>query len=121
MGRFKSARGGISVSGILSIAIIAFLFYETLQFGPVLIKQYQFKDELVDAAKFSRAKKALAIKQGLTQKAAELGLPITIDQIRVTLMPAKTRIQVKYRLSVEWLPGKTYTWEVDDIAQSPIF
>jgi hypothetical protein len=121
MKRFKSARGGASVSGVLSVAIIAFLIYEGIQFIPVLINQYQFKDELLDAAKFSLNKKEHSIKQELTKKAAELGIPVTTDMLRVTLMPARTRIQVKYRLSVEWLPGKTYTWEVDEVAESAIF
>jgi hypothetical protein len=121
MRRFKSARGGISLSGVLSLVIIAFLIYEGFQFGPPLISQYQFKDELVEAAKFSRFKKEDEIIRDLAQTAAELGLPVRVGQIRVTQMPAKTRIQVKYQLTVEWLPGKAYTWEVDEVAESAIF
>ena len=33
----------------------------------------------------------------------------------------RTRIQVKYQLSVEWLPGKVYTWNVDEMQESVLF
>ena len=55
------------------------------------------------------------------KEAAELGLPIASNQIEVTLQNTNTRIQVKYQLSVEWLPGKLYTWNVDEVAESQIF
>ena len=121
MKRFKSARGGISVGGILSLLIIAFLIYEGLQFGPVLFAQYEFKDAIAEAAKFSRGKTVSTIQDDLTKRAAELGLPVARDQIAVSMQPTKTRIQVKYQLSVDWLPGKTYKWGVDEVAESTIF
>lgn len=121
MKRFKSARGGISLSSILSLVFIAFLIYEAFQFVPILIAQYQFKDDMLEAAKFSRRKDANQIKSELIQDAAAVGLPITMDRIRVSKLPNKTRIHVQYQLSVEWLPGNTYTWEVDEAAESPIY
>ena len=121
MSRFKSARGGVSVGGLLTLIIIAFLIYEAIQFGPVLFAQYEFKDAVAEEAKFSRGKDAYTIKNALTKKAAELGLPIASDQIAVTRQPTKTRIQVKYRLSVQWLPGREYTWDVDEVAESVLF
>ena len=121
MKRFKSERGGISLSSILGLAFFAFLIYEAFQFGPVLIAQYQFKDEMVEAAKFSRRKSADEIKNELTAQAAGLRLPITRDKIRVSKLPNKTRIHVQYQLSVEWLPGNEYTWNVDQVAESPVF
>lgn len=121
MNRLKSARGGVNVGGLLTLLIIAFLIYELFQFGPVLIAQYEFKDAVVEEAKFSRGKNAYAIKKELTQKAADLGLPIVTDQIAVTLQPTKTRIQVQYELSVEWLPGREYTWQVDEVAESVLY
>jgi hypothetical protein len=121
MKRFKSARGGVSLSSILSLVFIAFLIYEAFQFGPILMAQYQFKDDMVEAAKFSRRKDANQIKSELIQNAAALGLPVTMDRIRVSKLPNKTRIHVQYQLSVEWLPGNAYTWEVDEVAESPIY
>jgi len=121
MKRFKRERGGASVGSLLALAILAFLIYEGIKFGPVLIAQYEFKDTIAEQAKFSRGKTAHGIKTELTQKAAQLGLPVTTDQITVTLQPTNTRIQVKYQLSVQWLPGKEYQWNIDEVAESTIF
>lgn len=121
MRRFKSARGGISVGGILGLFILVFLLYEGIQFGPILFAQYEFKDAIAESAKFSRGKTASTIQDDLTKKAAQLGLPVTRDQIAVTRHPTKTRIQVKYQLSVDWLPGNAYKWGVDEVAESTIF
>ena len=121
MSRYRNSRGGANISGILSLIVLAFVAYEAYKFAPVLIAQYEFKDSLSEAAKFSRGKKDFQIKDNLAKKAAELGLPIASNQIKVTLQNTKTRIQAKYQLSVEWLPGKLYTWDVDEVAESQIF
>ena len=121
MTRLRSARGGITLGGILTLAVIGFLVYEIAKFGPVLLAQYTFKDSLVEEAKFSRNKKAESIQSALAKRAAELGLPITLDQIRVQREPYKTRIQVQYELSVEWLPRTVYTWTVNEVAESALF
>ena len=121
MSRYRNSRGGANVGGILSLVVLAFVAYEAYKFAPVLIAQYEFKDSLSEAAKFSRGKKDFQIKDNLAKKAAELGLPIVSNQIKVTLQNTNTRIQVKYQLSVEWLPGKLYTWDVDEVAESQIF
>ncbi len=121
MTRFRSAQGKASVSGILALVFCAFVVYEGFVFVPVLYAQYSFRDAIVEEAKFSRAKAADVIQNSLTKKAAELGLPITYGQIKVVRQPTRTRIQVKYQLSVEWLPGKVYTWNVDEMQESVLF
>jgi len=121
MSRYRNSRGGASVSGMLTLVVLVFVSYEAYKFAPVLVAQYEFKDALTEAAKFSRGKKEFQIKDNLAAKAGELGLPIASNQIKVSLQNTSTRIQVKYQLSVEWLPGKLYTWDVDEVAESAIF
>jgi hypothetical protein len=109
------------VGGILALAVIAFLVYEAIVFGPTLFAQYEFKDAVDEEAKFSRGRSVDTMKSNLTKKAGQLGLPITRGQIKVTQQPTNTRIQVKYQLSVEWRPGKPYKWDVDVVGESVIF
>ena len=118
---FRSARGESKLGTILLILICFFVIYEGFKFGPVLFAQYEFGDLMNDEAKFSRAKKAGTLQDSLANHADRLGLPIKRSEIQVSRQPNKTRIQVKYRLSVEWLPGKVYTWDVDQIAESVLF
>ncbi len=121
MTRFRSAKGKASVSGILILGFIVFLIYEGFQFVPTLFAQYSFRDAIVEEAKFSRGKPAEVIRDSLAKKAAELRIPVTPGQIKVTQQATRTRIQVKYQLSVEWLPGKAYKWTVDEIQESVLF
>jgi hypothetical protein len=121
MTRFKSAQGKASLGGILILAFIVFLVYQGFVFGPTLYAQYSFRDAMVEEAKFSRSKEAVVIQNSLAKKAGELGLPITIGNIKVTRQPTRTRIQVRYQLKIEWLPGKVYIWNVDELEESVLF
>lgn len=121
MKRFWSTRGEVRTSSILSLAVLAFAIYEGIQFIPVLFAQYSFKDAVIEEAKFSANKTPDTIRNNLMQKANELGLPIERQMISVDRRPTFTRIRVQYELSVEWLPGKEYWWEVEEVGESVLF
>ena len=121
MRRCRSARGEINLGSILMLVVVAFLVYEAAKFGPVLFAQYQFQDAVIEEAKFSRGKRAETIRDALTKRAAELGLPITAQEIKVARENTRTRIQVNYQLSVEWLPHREYSWDVSVDEQSVLF
>lgn len=101
MNRFASVRGETRIGSILTLAVIAFAVYVGVQFAPVLFAQYEFKDAIIEEAKFSARKKPETIRNSLTEKAASLGLPVTHQQIHVERKPTFTRIQINYELSVE--------------------
>jgi len=121
MKRYRSERGGVSVGLVVAIFLILFAAYEAKQFGPLLIAQYEFQDAVVEAAKFSRGQKAESVQAAVLEKAQELALPISRDMIKVTRQPTNTRIQVRYELSTDWLPGKPYSWVVEVDASSVLF
>lgn len=121
MRNFRSERGGVGVGLVVAIFLILFAGYEAKQFGPLLFAQFQFQDAVIEAAKFSRGKDAGAVQNEVLQRASELGLPISREMIKVTRQPTNTRIQVRYELSTEWLPGKPYSWVVDVDEQSVLF
>jgi hypothetical protein len=121
MKRFWSTRGEIRMSSILSLAVAVVAVYVGIQFVPVLFAQYSFKDAVVEEAKFSRGKTPDTIRDNLMEKAAELKLPIERQMITVDRRPRFTRIRVQYELSVEWLPGQEYWWEVDEVSESVLF
>lgn len=121
MSRFRNERGGTGVNLLITVLIILFLAYEAKQFGPKLVAQYQFQDAVIEAAKFSRTKTAGAVQLEVLQKAAELQLPISRDMIKVTRQPTNTRIEVRYELEAEWLPGRPYKWVVMLNEESMLF
>ena len=109
------------MSSILSLAVLAFAVYEGIQFLPVLFAQYEFKDAVIEEAKFSANKSPDAIRSNLLRKANELGLPVERHMIEVDRRPTFTRIRVRYELGVEWLPGREYWWDVDEVSESVLF
>lgn len=121
MRKVARQRGEIRLGTILTLAIVAFMVYEGYKFAPVLFAQYEFKDAVVEEAKFSRGKTVASMQRALLEKARELNLPIEASNIQITLRGTATRVQVQYRLTVEWLPGKPYTWEVNEISESVLF
>ena len=121
MKRLASEKGEVRIGSIVTLAVVIFAVYIGVQFAPVLFAQYEFKDAVIEEAKFSARKKAETVRNNLADKAASLGLPITHQQIHVERKPTFTRIQVRYQLSVEWLPGKVYKWDVDEVAESVLF
>lgn len=121
MRRFRSTQGAAKLSTVLTLAIIVFLVYEGAKFGPVLFAQFEFKDAVLEQAKFSHSKKPREIQDALARKAGELGLPVAPGQIEVFRQRTKTRIVVTYKLSVEWLPGQLYTWNVREDEDSVLF
>ena len=121
MRSMKGERGAISMGLVLGIFLILFAAYEAKQFGPLLIRQFQFQDVVIESSKFSATKDANAVANELVHKAAELQLPITREMIKVTKQATHTRVLVVYELSAEWLPGKPYKWTVTVDEQSQIF
>ncbi len=121
MRSMKGERGAITMGLVVAIFIALFAAYEAKQFGPILLRQFQFQDFAMEAAKFGVSKDANAIASEIASKAAELRLPITKEMVKVAKSGTHVRIQTVYELSVEWLPGKPYKWKVTVDEESQIF
>jgi hypothetical protein len=117
-GKSSGQCGEIRAGALISLALLAFVVYESFKFVPVMFAQYSFKDAVVEEAKFAVMKKAETVRDSLLKRAQELNLPIEAGMIKVTRQPTRTRIEVNYRLSVEWLPGKVYSWDVNESTES---
>jgi hypothetical protein len=121
MRSMKGERGAISIGMIVGILVLLFVLYEGKQFGPLLMRQFQFQDAVIEASKFSATKDAAAVQNELAYKASELKLPISREMIKVTKGGTYTRVQIVYELSAEWLPRKPYKWTVTVDEESKIF
>jgi hypothetical protein len=117
----KGERGEITMGLVVGVLLVLFAAYEAKQFGPLLLRQFQFQDAAIEASKFSATKDANAIANELVHRAGELQLPITREMVKVTKQATHTRVQIVYELSADWLPGKPYKWTVTVDEQSQIF
>lgn len=121
MKRFRSERGGAGVGLLIAVVVFLIIAYEAKNFGPQVVAQFRFQDAVVEACKFSRAKPAATVQQEVLKVATELQLPVSRDMIKVTRQPTHTRIEVRYDLEAEWLPGKPYKWTVVIDEESVLF
>ena len=114
-------RGEVTVSSLIGILVLLFLVYELFQFGPVLLSQFQFQDSVQNISKFSLNKDPASVRNEVVAKAGEYGLPVDGNMIGVVRDRTYTRITVNYELSVDWLPGQAYKWQVNVDEESRIF
>ena len=114
-------RGEITLGSLIGILVLLFLVYELFQFGPVLLSQFQFQDSVQEIAKFSLNKDQASVRNEVVAKAGEYALPVDGTMVGVTRDRTYTRITVNYQLSVDWLPGQAYTWQVNVDEESRIF
>jgi hypothetical protein len=121
MKRFKSERGAAGAGLLIAVAVFLFVVYEAKQFGPHVLAQFEFQDAVVEVTKFSRAKPAATVQQEVLASATALGLPVSLDMIKVARQPTNTRIEVRYDQEAEWLPGKPYKWTVVVVEESQLF
>jgi hypothetical protein len=121
MRRMKDERGAVSMGVVVGVFLLLFIAYEAKQFGPLLMRQFQFQDAVIEASKFSATKDASAVQNELVYRAGELQLPISREMIKVTKTGTYTRVQIVYELSAEWLPRKPYKWTVTVDEESKIF
>ncbi len=121
MRRLSCSRGEIRLGSVITLLLLAFIVYEGFKFVPVLFAQYEFGDAVREEAKFASYRKVGTVRSNVLKKAQELHLPITAGQISVNRQPRHIRIDVKYQLSVEWLPGRVYKWDVTEVGESELF
>lgn len=87
---------------------------------PVKIASSEMYDFMEEVAKFSAKTPPDELKNQIVNKAAQLKLPVTKDQITVQRVGDSIRMQVKYTVPVEF-PGYTYNWQFDHQVERAIF
>lgn len=121
MKRLNRQRGEITLGSVIGILVFLFLIYELFQFGPKLLSQFQFQDSIQEVAKFSLNKQPGQVRDEVLRKAQEYELPIDGGMVAVVRNATYTRITINYELSVDWIPGQAYKWQVTVDEESRIF
>ena len=95
-------RGGSRLKTLVALAAIAAVLIGVVKIVPVYIDAYAFEDSMRTQAKmFGVDRKPLdKVREELFQKAQELKLPITRDQIQVANAPGGIGIRTKFDVPV---------------------
>lgn len=77
---------GLLPRGTSYILVVAIILFLGVNYGPVYINAYQFNDAVRQVLKFSgtRGRSPQIMKTAIMAEAAEFGIPVTSDSVKVT-------------------------------------
>ncbi len=96
-----------NVKALVSIFVVVALAYVAFKVVPPYFNNYQFQDAIESEARLAANnpfRTEQDIRETIAKRAAELDVPLTVDQINVMRSGAEVEIWAKYTIHVE-LPG----------------
>ena len=117
----RAERGAITVKTLFSFAFLLFASYMAYKFIPVYIAAYDFDNAIKTQAQYSGSMKTNeVILKELLQKAQELELPITKDNIKIQRSQSRLVITADYTVPVK-TPFFTYPWHFTEEESAVLF
>lgn len=114
----QRGEGRLSALFWLAVLIVGgMIAYEAI---PVRIRVAQLQDFMVEATERARFHNAEALRKNIVARAQELELPVTNDDVQVTLAHGQIKIDAAYTLTLEF-PFYTYQWNKEHHIDRPIF
>jgi hypothetical protein len=120
MRRNRGQRGegqGGCIFGLILLLIGIFVAYKLI---PVKVKAAEMRQTVIDEAKMAGTRSDGRIVTRILQKAEELRLPITEDNIKIQRQQNSIIVDVEYVVPVDF-PGTVYKWKFHHHADNPIF
>ena len=113
--------GSTTVKTLLSFTLLLFVGYMAFKFVPVYIAAYDFDNAIKTQAQYSGSMKTNeVIVKELLDKAKELELPISKDDIRISRTNARLTITANYNVPVK-TAFFTYTWNFTEEESAVLF
>src|SRR5579864_7699695 len=105
----RSASGEGYWKAILALAIFAGLIYVGVEAVPAYVDNYQLADYIRDRAVKATVERPTSesLRKEVATYARNLGLPVTEDNVQVTVTGETVKIELDYTVPVDL---KVYTW-----------
>ena len=124
MNRWRSQRGEIQVGCIIGAIVLLIAVVVAIKAIPIMMNVYEFKDtivELADKASTTRYRnKPKKLKQAVKDKADELRIPLSPDNIDITTTNKYVTIEVVFDIEIDFIVH-TYVWHQDIKEERPVF
>lgn len=111
--RRVSERGGITIKGIISVAVLLLLAHTAYVFIPIYIAVYDFKSQMETEATRASMKTDEAIYKTLLDYAKQRNIPVTKKNLKVARSSDKIVITAEYTMEVPTLVYK-YEWQISN-------
>ncbi len=122
MRRKRGARGEGRIGCLIWIVIIGFIAYGLIKIVPVKIANSSFDDAMTEQASFGSIKSVKQMEADLLDKARDLGVPVTKDNLTITKTRERITVEAHYEVVIEFFGGAyKYVWKRDPLVERPLF
>jgi len=122
MKRASGARGEGRVGCVIWLAIVGVVAYGLFKVVPVKVANSSFDDFMTEQASFGSIKSVKQIESELLEKAKDLGVPVTKENLTITKSREKIAIECHYEVVISFFGGAyEYHWKRDPVVERPLF
>lgn len=120
--RARVMRGKTNIGCIVWLAILFLVGYVLYKVVPVKIATSTFYDAMQEQASFGSIKGLGQIEYAVLQKARELELPITKENLIIKRSKEAITIEAHYEMTIDFFNGMyKYVWKLDPVVSRPLF
>jgi hypothetical protein len=120
MPRRVGERGEGNLGCVLWLVVLGLAILIAVKMIPVKIASSQFYDFMEEQAKFAARTPPADIAKGIVNRAKELELPVSKDDVQVERNGDNIKMHAEYTVPIDF-PGYTYMWHFDHTVNRPIF
>jgi hypothetical protein len=120
MSRSHGQRGEGKLGCLMGLVLLALAGLAAYRLIPLKVKTADLRETVIDEARSAGNRDDAGIRESIYQKARQLELPVTPEQIKIRRANAYIYVEVDYTVPVEF-PGFTYNWNLHHEAENPIF
>jgi hypothetical protein len=117
----RSARGAANIGCIIWLAVVGVLAYFGYKIIPVKIATSSFYDTMQEQAGFGSIKPIHAIEYEILQRALDLRIPVTKQNLKIVRSAREITIEAKYEITIEFIGGYKYVWKFHPVVSRPLF
>ena len=115
-------RGKANIGCIIWLGLVVLVGYVLYKVVPVKIATSTFYDTMQEQASFGSIKSTQQIEFAILQKARELELPISKENLIIKRAKEAITIEAHYELTIDFFNGMyKYVWKLDPVVSRPLF
>lgn len=118
--RANRMRGEGGFGTIVGLVLLVLVSIALVKIVPLHVKGNTVYDAMQEQANFGTVKRFEKIQYDIYQVAQENGVPLPLNEIKVSKWAANIRIEAKYQMSVKVL-GYNYVYTFDKSVEKPVF
>lgn len=119
--RRANERGEGKIGLLIAVVVFGVAIFLGVKIIPVRVAAYEFRDTLREEARFAAVRSTDSqVAKRIMKKAAELELPLDMDDLTVQRTQQKVTISAKYEVPID-LKVTTYIYKFDETESAPLF